>query len=535
MGHRQTSIRWVWIAVLVLCCSFAAIAVEPEVTYEWQPERDGHRELMVATPLANYVFSENGGVMTSALLTFAPYGSNVAELVAGTTTDASTLARRYTVDAEFPFALHGAGTDGTYTLEEPTWTEEGALVVTLRGELDDYVVKKRFEIHPEALFTMPVEIGITPRGTSTTSANTVGDGDTTLSMTFSNYIPNANDRELTYLFDDERGTAQLAEGSYFVFGGLGLMDKQVVFFLHPTEGGGVLPFAEATASGSRRFGVQLEPTAQTTYRFSVYAGRRRNLLMNEAGIGALDKPGIGARAMVAVIKFLDILYRYTGNYAWAIILFTLMTRIILFPLMRKQYHSMAKMQRIQPRLKRIQARYKDNKQEMQQKVLEIYKKEGVNPMGGCLPMIIQLPIIFVIWRAMLYASEAIHLSPGFLWIPDLSQYDPYFVLVIITTLVMMVQQRFMTPMTQSDGPGFQKYIGYIFPLFMAFFLWRFPAGLWLYYLLTTVAQVGQQYFVNWEMARAGGGTMPLPDEDDEPFEDDEESADDGDVDATDGD
>jgi len=315
------------------------------------------------------------------------------------------------------------------------------------------------------------------------------------------------------------------------------MDKNVVFFLHPLEGTNVLPFAEATDSGSRRFGVQLQPTGgTTTYRFSIYAGRRRNLLMNEAGIGALDEPGIGAKAMVVVIKFLDILYRYTGNYGWAIILFTLMTRLILFPLMRKQYHSMAKMQRIQPRLKRIQARYKGNKQEMQQKVLEIYKKEGVNPMGGCLPMIVQLPIIFVIWRAMLYASEQIHLSPGFLWIPDLSQYDPLFILVIVTTLVMMVQQKFMTPMTQTDGPGFQKYLGYFFPLMMAFLLWRFPAGLWLYYLLTTVAQVGQQYFVNWEMARAGGGTMPMPLDDDDLLEEVQgESEGDGEVDAADGD
>jgi YidC/Oxa1 family membrane protein insertase len=274
----------------------------------------------------------------------------------------------------------------------------------------------------------------------------------------------------------------------------------------------------------------------TTYRFSLYAGRRRNLLMTEAGIGALDEPGIGAKAMVVVIQFINILYRYTGNYGWAIILFTLLTRLVLFPLMRKQYHSMAKMQRIQPKLKKIQERYKDNKQEMQQRVLEIYKKEGVNPMGGCLPMIIQLPIIFVIWRAMLYASEQIHLSPGFLWIPDLSQYDPYFVLVIVTTLAMMVQQKFMTPMTQTDTPGFQKYLGYLFPLLMAFLLWRFPAGLWLYYLLTTVAQVGQQYFVNWEMARAGGGTMTLSlDDDDVIDEAEEEDEGDGEVDAADGD
>ena len=125
-------------------------------------------------------------------------------------------------------------------------------------------------------------------------------------------------------------------------------------------------------------------------------------------------------------------------------------------------------------------------------------------------MVIQLPIIIVIWRALLYASEQIHLSPGFLWVPDLSLHDPYFILVIVTTLIMMAQQYFMSPMT-SDAAGPQKYMGYFFPLLMAFMLWRFPAGLWLYYLLTTAAQVGQQAFVNWEMARASASQVSVPD------------------------
>jgi YidC/Oxa1 family membrane protein insertase len=163
-------------------------------------------------------------------------------------------------------------------------------------------------------------------------------------------------------------------------------------------------------------------------------------------------------------------------------------------------------------LKRVQARYKDTKEEMQKKTLEIYRKEKVNPMSGCFPMVIQLPIIIVIWRALLYASEQIHLSPGFLWLPDLSLHDPYFILVVLTTLVMLLQQHFMTPMTTTDAAGPQKYMGYFFPLMMGFLLWKFPSGLWLYYLLTTAAQVGQQAFVNWEMARANAGQAALSDD-----------------------
>jgi YidC/Oxa1 family membrane protein insertase len=477
------------------------IAAEPEVTYE-TAEREGFRELIVTTPLANLLFSEDGGTLRSVLLTFAPYGSSVEELVYGTTSDASTFARRYTADAEFPFDLRGDGTSGTYTLAEPEWTESGGLIVTFNGQLDGYSVVKRFTVEPDALYSFDLEVEITP------SAGAAADP----SMTVQKYIPQNKGRELTYLFDGEKTTAMLATGSYFSFEGLGLMDGDVVFFLIPENGTAVEPFSEGTESGSWRFGVTL-PTSEgqtSTYRFTLYAGRRRFLLLEEVGIAALDEPGIGARAMVVVIRFLNMIYHATGNYGWAIILFTLMMRLILFPLMRKQYHSIAKTQRIQPRLKKIQERYKDDRQLMQQKTLEVYKKEGVNPMGGCLPMLIQLPIIFVIWRALLYASEQIHLSPGFLWIPDLSVHDPYFILVVVTTLIMVVQQRFMSMTPTADAKGIQKYIGYIFPVMMGVLLWRFPAGLWLYYLLTTAAQVGQQAFVNWEMARADAGTVPVP-------------------------
>lgn len=517
------------LGVLFLFLSLCAGAAEPRITYEWLPEREGLRELTVTTPLANYLFSEDGGVLKSVLLTFAPYGSKVQELVYGTTTDATTFARRYTADAEFPFDLRGEGTEGTYSLGEPDWTESGALIVTFTGELAGYTVIKRFTLNPDALYSMDFEVEITPH------AGSAGDGPAPeLAMTGQKYIPQAKGRELAFLFDGETSPALLAPGSYFSFDGLGLLDGEIVFFLVPGEGTAVVPFSEPTESGSWRFGVKLAaPEGTSSHRFTLYAGRRRYLLMEAVGIEALDEPGVGARAMVIVIQFLNILYRYTGNYGWAIILFTLMSRIVLFPLMRKQYHSMAKTQRIQPRLKRIQERYKDDRQLMQQKTLEMYKKEGVNPMGGCLPMLIQLPIIFVIWRAMLYASEQIHLSPGFLWIPDLSVYDPYFILVILTTLIMLVQQKFMSPMPTADAKGIQKYMGYFFPLMMGVLLWRFPAGLWLYYLLTTAAQVGQQAFVNWEMAKANGGMAAVPVGADDLDEETEES--DGDEGASAGD
>ena len=495
--------RYAWIGIIsLLLFSLCVGATVPVITHV-SAERDGFDELLVTTPLGNYVFSEDGGTLRSILLTFAPYGSDVAELIAGTTTNADTLTRAYLVNAEFPFDLLYEGVTFEYTLAEPVYTDSGAIVVELRGEGGGITVVKRFKIEPDALYTLTAELEIS-------SGEMLSDP---LHLVLSNYTPTEKGRQLVYLFDDEPGSAQLAPGSYFLFEGLGLMDDEIVFFLSSDETESVSPFAELTDAGTRRIGVQVPVTTGTsTYRFTLYGGRRRYISMEAAGIEALDQPGVFGRAMVYVIRLLNWLYKYTGNYGWSIILFTIMMRLLLFPLMRKQYHSMARIQQIQPRLKRIQARYKDNKEEMQKKTLEVYRKEKVNPMSGCFPMVIQLPIIIIIWRALLYASEQIHLSPGFLWVPDLSLHDPYFILVIVTTLIMLLQQYFMSPMTTTDTKGPQKYMGYFFPLLMAFLLWRFPAGLWLYYLLTTAAQVGQQAFVNWEMARASGGQVSLPDD-----------------------
>jgi YidC/Oxa1 family membrane protein insertase len=292
---------------------------------------------------------------------------------------------------------------------------------------------------------------------------------------------------------------------------VGLVSKGTVQFLATNDGAAMAPFVEPTTDVSWRFGMAWEvaPGASGEITsFRLYGGRRRNLLMDEAGLAEVDDPGTAARLIVPVVRFLDMLYRATGNYGWAIILFTILTRVVLYPLMRKQYHSMARMQRLQPKLRKIQERYRDDRQLQQQKLMELYKREGVNPLGGCLPMLVQLPLLVLLWRAIFYSSEQMHLSAGFLWITDLSVRDPYYILVILTTAIMIVQQRLMTP-TTGDAGASSKLMGYVFPLFMAVFFASFPAGLWLYYFLTTALQVGQQAIVNWELARAGGGRLPV--------------------------
>jgi YidC/Oxa1 family membrane protein insertase len=485
-------------------------------------ERNGYTDIEVTTALASYVFSEEGGVLKSLFLHFAPWGSVVTELVPGAQVNPATLERKYTENTRFPFALSTEemrtaevsseeALRWNYVLSKPEQPSSDMLVVEFQGERNQLHVVKRFTIYNDSYYTMDVTLEI---------ENTSGE-EARLWMTLGDYLPKAKGPSLVYQFDGQSGEDLLATGSYTVFDGLGLMDKATVFFLRTSDAEMTSPFTERTLAGNKHFGVKLTAgVGRTEAAFSLYGGRRRYLLMEAVGLGKLDAPGTGARMMIPVIQFLELLYRYTGNYGWAIILFTLLTRIVLFPLMRKQFHSMAKMQQLQPKLKKLQERFKDDRQLMQQKLMELYKREGVNPLGGCLPLLIQLPILILLWKAILYSGEQIHLSPGFLWLPDLSLQDPYFILVILTTLAMMAQQWLMTPVTTGESAGSQKFMGYIFPIVMAVFLYRFPAGLWLYYFLTTVFQVGQQAFVNWELARAGGAGPALAPE--------EQGGDDGD-------
>jgi len=483
--------RVIILGLLLAWVSLAAVAADGDLSYTIS-EIDGVEEIQVTTPLANYLFSEDGGVMKSLFITFAPYGSTVTELLPGTRTTADTLERQYVADAEFPFALEGEGlSEGIYELSD-TVLLDGELRIVFEGRFGETAITKTYTIRGDDVYTIDVQVDINNGATETLD----------LTMLLGKYEVQEDAPAIHYLLDGSPSTELLAAGSYANFGGIGVMNKSIVFFLSPSAGTGVSPFSERI-DGQQRYGVAMEAASgSSTFTYQLYGGRRRFLLMEAAGIEALDEPGMGARLMIPVIRFLDMLFRATGNYGWAIILFTILTRVILFPLMRKQYHSMAKMQQVQPKLKRIQERFKDDKQLQQQRMMELYRKEGINPMGGCLPMLVQLPILILIWRAILFSAEMIHLSPGFLWIPDLALNDPYFILVIVTTAIMILQQWLMTPQTAGDSPGGTKYFGYIFPIFMAVLLWRFPAGLWLYYLLTTGAQVAQQAIVNREMAHA---------------------------------
>ncbi len=194
-----------------------------------------------------------------------------------------------------------------------------------------------------------------------------------------------------------------------------------------------------------------------------------------------------------MFKLLQFLYELIGNWGWAIVVLTVLIRLLLFPLTLKGMISMSKMKELAPKMKELQAKYKDDKAKLNAKMMELYKKHGANPMGGCLPMLLQIPVFFAIYRVLLNAIE-LKGAPWILWITDLSAKDPYFVLPILMGATMYWNQK-ITPMTTTD-PTQEKIMKFL-PLIFTFFFVTFPAGLTLYWFVNNLLSVAQQYYVNY--------------------------------------
>ena len=192
-----------------------------------------------------------------------------------------------------------------------------------------------------------------------------------------------------------------------------------------------------------------------------------------------------------ILRGLQFFYGLIPNYGVAIIIVTILMRLLTFPLQYKSFKSMKKMQEVQPELAKIKERYKEDPQRMQKETMALFKKAGANPIGGCLPMILQMPIFFAFYRVLYNAVELVD-APFILWIHDLSSKDPYYVLPILMAAAMFFHQK-LTPSTTVDPT--QKKIMMFMPVIFALFMKDFPAGLTLYIFVSTMVAMLQQVLV----------------------------------------
>lgn len=216
--------------------------------------------------------------------------------------------------------------------------------------------------------------------------------------------------------------------------------------------------------------------------------------------------GVLVRPLLTALKWI---HRFVGNYGWSIILLTFLINLALFPIRYKQMASMQKMSAIQPKLKSIQDKYKRMKrddprrQQMNSEVMALYKEHGVNPLGGCLPLVLQMPILFAFYR-MLDASIELRGAPFMFWIHDLSKADPYYVTPIVMGLTMVAQQK----MTPATGDPTQRRMMMFLPIVFTFFFLNVSSGLAIYFLFSNLfammLQFGLQRLKPELVARGGG-------------------------------
>jgi YidC/Oxa1 family membrane protein insertase len=184
-----------------------------------------------------------------------------------------------------------------------------------------------------------------------------------------------------------------------------------------------------------------------------------------------------------------------GNWGWSIILLTILIKILLYPLSAASLKSMAKMRNLQPEMARLKELYGDDRQKMSQELMGLYKKEKVNPAGGCLPMLLQMPVFIALYWVLLESVEIRH-TPWILWIQDLSAKDPFFVLPIIMGGSMLLMQK-MQPMPTDP---MQAKVMKLMPIMFTVFFMFFPAGLVLYWTVNNLLSMLQQWVVNMQLA-----------------------------------
>lgn len=188
-------------------------------------------------------------------------------------------------------------------------------------------------------------------------------------------------------------------------------------------------------------------------------------------------------------------YDITGSYGIAIILLTVAIRLVLLPLTLSQTKSMAAMKELQPKMKELQEKYKNKPQEYQKRVMELYREHKVNPLGGCLPVLIQLPFLWALF-ALLRQFE---FGAGFLWLSSLSDPDPYYILPILSAVTTYVQMVMSTP------DASQKTMMLVMPAFIGYISINFPAGLVIYWVVSNVFSMAQQFLMTQTVSPQEGG------------------------------
>jgi YidC/Oxa1 family membrane protein insertase len=291
-----------------------------------------------------------------------------------------------------------------------------------------------------------------------------------------------------------------------------IQDKYFLSVLMPQKAAAALAKKEGDklVSAGVRFAT---PESEATMAMQLYAGPKEYDTLKRLNVGLEDTIDFGwfvfgswglvkavAKPIFYVLRFL---YEFTHNYGITIILLTMLIKLMFVPLQYKSYKSMKQMQVIQPKVLALQTKFKDDRERLNKELIKLYKDHRVNPVGGCLPMVLQMPVFVALFN-ILYMTIDLRQAPFMLWIKDLSVQDPYYVLPIVMGATMVIQQK-ITPTTMDPT---QAKIMLFLPVFMTFLFVNFPAGLVLYWLTNNTLTITQQVVTErlfgkkWQVAAA---------------------------------
>jgi YidC/Oxa1 family membrane protein insertase len=245
--------------------------------------------------------------------------------------------------------------------------------------------------------------------------------------------------------------------------------------------------------GMRSPVLQVAPGATGTFSTGFYVGPKNQDILEgiASGLDLTVDYGIFAFISKPIFWTMQMIHSVVNNWGWTIIFLTLLIKLIFFYPSAMSYKSMAKMKAVAPKIKEINERFANDAQGKQKAMMDIYRKEKINPLAGCLPILIQIPVFMGLYWVLLESVE-LRQAPWLLWYKDLSIMDPYFVLPLIMGASMWVQQKLNPP---PADPMQQKIFQFMPIIFTVMFLW-FPAGLVLYWVVNNVLSIAQQWYIN---------------------------------------
>ncbi len=310
------------------------------------------------------------------------------------------------------------------------------------------------------------------------------------------YDGNAEDKYVKHKFTDL--DTQAISGKAVTGGWAAMIQQYFLTALIPSQNAQNSYYAKPLTEGRYAVGVvepmvEVAPGQSGLLSSSIYMGPLKQDLLSDIAPGLERTIDYGILTIIAEPLFwlLEHIHSVVGNWGLAIILLTVLIKLLFYKLSEAGYRSMARLKKFQPKLKQLKENYGDDKVLFQQKMMKLYKEEKINPLGGCLPIFIQMPVFISLYWVLLYSVE-MRQAPFMLWIDDLSAQDPYFILPVIMGITMFIQQK-LNPSAMMD-PMQQKVMKLLPFIFTIFFLW-FPAGLVLYWVVNNMLSVAQQWYI----------------------------------------